>query len=86
MLRKLLYSGSNKKSIALYSPPENTPTKKELFPDISPEPIFGILWYYINWPGFITKLGLLSKLFSKICSVFHVYAFDDAMTFKYLKN
>ena len=46
-LRILLYFSSNKRSIPLVSPPEYTPTKQDLSPDISPEPIFIILRYYI---------------------------------------
>ena len=42
--------------------------------------------YYINWPNFITRLCLLPKLFSKMCFVFHAGAFDDVMTFEYLKS
>ena len=45
-----------------------------------------ILQYYINWANFITRLCLLPKLFSKLCFVFHVWAFDDVMTFGYLKS
>ena len=33
------------KSIPILSPPEYTSTKKSVSPDISPGPIFGILWY-----------------------------------------
>ena len=40
----------------------------------------------MNWPNFITKLCLLPKLFSKMCFVFRTWAFDDVMTFEYLKN
>ena len=40
----------------------------------------------MNWPNFINKLCLLLKLFSKMCLVFHAWAFDDAMTFEYLKT
>ena len=29
---------------------------------------------------------LLPKLFSKICFMFHAWAFDDVMTFEYLKS
>ena len=43
------------------------------------------LKYYINWPNFNNRLCLLSKLFSKMCFVFHALAFDDVMTFKYSK-
>ena len=44
-----------------------------------------LLSYYTNWPSFITGLCLLSKLFSKIYSSFHAFAFDDVMKFKILK-
>ena len=47
MLRELLSFGSNKKSIPLLNPPEDTPTKKDLSPDISPGPIFGTLRYFL---------------------------------------
>ena len=40
----------------------------------------------MNLPNFITRLCLLSKLFSKMCFVFNAKAFDDVMTLKYLKN
>ena len=33
--------------------------------------------YYINWPNFITRPCLLSKLFSKIGFMFHACVFDD---------
>ena len=45
-----------------------------------------ILQYFINWPNFITRVCKLSNLFSKICFVFHTQAFDDVMTFEYLKS
>ena len=45
-----------------------------------------ILQYYINWPNIITRLCLLPKLFSKMCFMFHAWAFDDVMTFEYLKS
>ena len=45
-----------------------------------------ILWYYINWPNFITRLCLLFKLISKMCFVFYALAFDDVMSFEYLKS
>ena len=45
-----------------------------------------LLQSYINWPYFITKLCLLSKLSSKIRFMFHAQAFDDVMTYKYLKS
>ena len=45
-----------------------------------------LLQYYINLPNFITRLCLLSKLFSKMCFVINAKAFDDVMTLKYLKN
>ena len=35
---------------------------------------------------FITRLSLFSKLFSKMCFVFHVWAFHDVTTFEYLKR
>ena len=47
---------------------------------------FFFLKYYINQPNFITRLCLLPKLFSKMRFVFHAQAFDDAMTFEYLKS
>ena len=33
--------------------------------------------YYINWPNFIARLCFFLKLFSKICSLFHAWTFDD---------
>ena len=45
-----------------------------------------ILQYYTNWRKFITRLCLLPKLFNNMCVVFHAYAFDDIMTFEYLKS
>ena len=45
--------------------------------------IQNFLLCYINWPNFILSLCLLPKLFSKM---FHVLAFDDIMTFEYLKS
>ena len=47
---------------------------------------FFLLQCYINWPNFITRLCLLPKLFSKMCFVFDSWAFDDTMTFEYLKS
>ena len=47
---------------------------------------FFLLYYYIHWPNFIARLCLLPKLFSKMCFMFHALAFDDAMTFEYLKS
>ena len=44
-----------------------------------------ILKLYINWPNFTTRLCLLPKFFYKMCFVFHAYAFEDVMTFEYLK-
>ena len=46
-----------------------------------------LLWCYINWPNFMTRLCLLPKLFRKMSFVFHAQAsaFDDAMIFEYLK-
>ena len=44
-----------------------------------------ILYYYINWPKFITRLCLLPKLFSEMCFVFHALSFEDVMAFEYLK-
>ena len=38
------------------------------------------------WQKFITGLCLLYKLFGKICFVFHAWAFDNIMTFEYLKS
>ena len=45
-----------------------------------------LLQNYINWPNFITGLYLLTKLFSKMRFVFHVWTFDGFMTFGYLKK
>ena len=45
-----------------------------------------LLQYYINWPNFIARLCLLLKLFSKMCFVFHAWAFDDVTTFEDLKG
>ena len=36
--------------------------------------------------NFITRLYLLSTLFNKMCLAFHAWAFDDVMTFEYLKS
>ena len=44
------------------------------------------LFYYINWPNFITRLCLVPKLFSKMYFVFHAQTFDDIMKFEYLKS
>ena len=40
----------------------------------------------MNWPNFIARLCLLSKIFSKMCLVFCAWAFDDVITFEYLKS
>ena len=45
-----------------------------------------VLHCYIIWPNFITRLCLLPKLFSKMCFVFHAWAFNDVMPFEYLKS
>ena len=45
-----------------------------------------LLQCYINWPGFITRLCLLSKLFGKIDLMFGAYIFDDVMASDYLKS
>ena len=45
-----------------------------------------ILQFYINWQNFITRLYLLPKLFNKMFSVIYAWAFDDVMTFEYLKS
>ena len=44
-----------------------------------------ILQYYVNWTNFNNRLCLLSKLFSKMCFVFHAWVLDDVVTFQYLK-
>ena len=40
-----------------------------------------LLYYYINWPNLIFRLCLLSKLFCKMCLVFHAWEFDGVITF-----
>ena len=45
-----------------------------------------LLYYYINWLNFITRLCLPLKLFSKISFLRHSRAFDDVMTSEYLKS
>ena len=66
-----------KKSVELVSRPH--------FPYIFLIKIF-ISIYYINWPNLITRLCLFLKFFSKMCLVFHAWAFDDVITFEYLKR
>ena len=48
--------------------------------------IFLVVYYYINWLNSITRMCLLFKLFSKMCFVFHAWAFDEVMKFEYLKS
>ena len=48
--------------------------------------IKNILLYYINCPNFTTRLSLLPNLFSKMYFVFNAQAFDNVMTFEYLKS
>ena len=45
-----------------------------------------LIEFVVTWPNFITRLCLLPKLFSKMCFMFHAWAFDDFMTFEYLKS
>ena len=40
----------------------------------------------VSRSNFITRLCLFSKLFNEICFVFHAWAFDNVMTFEYLKR
>ena len=42
--------------------------------------------FYTNWPNFVTRLRLVPKRFSKMCFVFDAQAFDDVMTYEYLKS
>ena len=41
---------------------------------------------FINWPNFVTRPCLLPMFFSKMCLVFHAWAFNDTITFEYLKS
>ena len=47
--------------------------------------IYFVMLYKFHWPNFITGLCLLPKLFNKMYFMFYAWAFDDVMTFKYLK-
>ena len=42
--------------------------------------------YYRTSQNIITRLCLFPKLFSKMCFEFHASAFDDVMTFEFLKS
>ena len=44
-----------------------------------------LLYYYINWPNFFTRLCLCPKLFSKMSFVVHALVFYEIMTFEYMK-
>ena len=41
-----------------------------------------LLEYDTNWPNFINRLCLLSKLFSEMYFLFYASAFDDVMKFE----
>ena len=47
---------------------------------------FSFVILHNRWPNFITRLCLLPKVFSKMCFLFHAEAFDDVLTFEYLKS